>query len=160
MAYRKQHILEKCTKLTCEIKTCCLRHPRTCRYLRDIGFCKFGEWCLFEHDFVVNGVGGLEDINKKIKVIDKIIEDKSKTIESLAKIIEERYVQMEDKMETFVENLKTLKVCLAEKDSCIPTLEETIVNKKKEFDDFKEKQNYKLDILENPIRKILRKLSS
>ena len=107
--------------------------------------------------FVVNGLGCLEDINKKIKSIAKLIEDKSKTIESLEKIIEERSAQMEDKMETFVENLKTLKVCLAEKDSCISTLEETIVNNKKEFDDFK---MINLTFLRNPIRKILGKLSS
>ena len=70
-------------------------------------------------------------------------------------------------MEIFVENLKTLKVCLAEKDFYISTLEKTVVNIRKEFDDFKEEQNNKLPILEkfnheniSKIEKLMTKLEA
>ena len=46
---RKMHVSEKCERKTCDIKSCNLRHPKICRYFRDRKFCKFGEWCCFDH---------------------------------------------------------------------------------------------------------------
>ena len=51
---RKQHIKKICSKNGCESEKCYLRHPKVCRYYREIGYCKFGEWCLFKHESNVN----------------------------------------------------------------------------------------------------------
>ena len=39
-----------CEKLDCEIRECHLRHPNNFRFYRDLGFCKFSEWCKFSHN--------------------------------------------------------------------------------------------------------------
>ena len=67
LACRKQHIMENCpNNKNCEIEHCSLRHPRTCRYYRDIGYCKFGEWCLFNHDESSNSMTDIQKITKKL----------------------------------------------------------------------------------------------
>ena len=93
---RKQHIQEKCSNEKCEILRCSLRHPKICRYFRDFGNCKFGEWCSFRHEIKVN----------------KDIEDMKKTLDA--------------KIETYETRLKTLETCLAEKDVNISQLEENL----------------------------------
>ena len=47
--------MEICPNKSCEIRFCPLRHPKSCRYFKEIGYCKFGEWCFFKH----------EDINRR-----------------------------------------------------------------------------------------------
>ena len=46
---RKYHENKKCDKFNCEIRECDLRHPKVCKFFRDLGFCKFSEWCKFSH---------------------------------------------------------------------------------------------------------------
>ena len=46
---RKPHIMEICSNNGCETRVCSLRHPKSFRYFREIGYCKFGEWCLFKN---------------------------------------------------------------------------------------------------------------
>ena len=72
-----------------EIETCSRRHPRICRYLRENGYCKFSEYCLFEHDFVKNDVQEIKNITVKLKSIQELIGEKSKHIEILENIIKE-----------------------------------------------------------------------
>ena len=86
---RKQHVMQICCKTNCEIKTCSLRHPRICRYHRDIGFCKFGEWCLFKHEGIAKGSIEIKNISDKIIDIEKVIAEKNKQIDSLEKILED-----------------------------------------------------------------------
>ena len=86
---RKQHTKEICSKIGCEIERCYLRHPKVCRYYRDIGHCKFGEWCLFKHESRVT-----KEINDLMKKLDS-------------------------NLEKYESNLKILKDCLAEKDAVI-----------------------------------------
>ena len=82
--------MEICPKnKQCEIQKCSLRHPRTCRYHRDIGYCKFGKWCLFNHNIDSNCPKEVQEIVKKLKIVEKNIEDKTKSIAALEKIIEE-----------------------------------------------------------------------
>ena len=96
---RKHHVSEKCTRSDCYIKSCRLRHPRICRYYRDIGFCKFGEWCLFEHEAgSYKGLNEVQELSEKIKNIEKLVEEKSMLIESLEKILNE--VKETNKIET------------------------------------------------------------
>ena len=72
---RKQHITEKCENDSCDTKTCNLRHPRVCRYFRDIGFCKFGEWCLFNHEWGTNEV---KEKKRKLNILRKLSMRKQK----------------------------------------------------------------------------------
>ena len=46
---RKFHGKILCENLNCEVRECKLRHPKQCKFLRDYGYCKFGEWCYFSH---------------------------------------------------------------------------------------------------------------
>ena len=86
---RKQHILEKCSNNECDIKSCSLRHPRTCRYYRDIGFCKLCEWCQFKHEGVSKGLQEVNEISDRMKNVEKQIEEKSLLIEALDKTVKE-----------------------------------------------------------------------
>ena len=70
---RKQHVSEKCSNKNCEIQKCSLRHPRTCRYFRDFGNCKFGEWCLFNHEI---------PISKEMEELRKTFDSKIDTFKS------------------------------------------------------------------------------
>ena len=86
---RRMHIMEKCCETNCEIKKCRQRHPRICRYWRDIGYCKFGQWCLFKHEGVNKSDDEVKELSSKIDAIEQIINEKSKLIESLEKVISE-----------------------------------------------------------------------
>ena len=148
---RRPHIMEKCSKPNCEILTCSKRHPKVCRYFRDIGFCKFSEWCLFNHDGVVQESREINELTIKMRNIDKIIAEKNKEIESLDKLIKEtldnnkvesekfdQFVKtVENKMEVFESNLSTMKKSLLEKDTYITNLE----NKVTDFERLNEQQS-------------------
>ena len=58
----------------CESEKCYLRHPKVCRYHREIGYCKFGEWCLFKHE---------SNVNKKMEEAIKKLSLKLKNIKML-----------------------------------------------------------------------------
>ena len=115
---RRQHVMKKCEQLS----YCSFRHPRGCRYLIENGFCKFGEWCLFEH-------------TKKVNDDQEVIKEKSKQIETLENILSEKetnkpleevLTKMETKLETFEIQLSTMKNCLIEKDDYIHKLESKV----------------------------------
>ena len=130
--------MENCSQLKCDIEQCRLRHPQVCRYFRDIGYCKFGEWWLFKHDGVIQGSKEIKELTDKLKNIEKIISEKNKDIESLEKIMTESFEKnnvgkfeefaqaVEIKMEVFETNLSTLKKSLIEKDTYISKLENKI----------------------------------
>ena len=163
----KQHVAEKCTNSNCEIKSCILRHPRVCRYKRDIGYCKFGEWCLFNHEGLFNGASEVEEISMKIKNIEKLIEEKSIVIESMEKAIKETQERnkaeslqtlandMQKKFEKFESNLETMKKCLMEKDLFISDLERKISDMDSNF----ETQNIKIQNLEKANQENVKELS-
>ena len=89
---RKNHINEKCSKSSCDISTCQLRHPKNCRYLRDYKYCKFGEWCKFLHVEAENNCNDIiqikteqETIAKKLDLVEKQLEEKNGIIENILK---------------------------------------------------------------------------
>ena len=45
---RRQHINHLCEKIDCEVLSCSSRHPKTCKFYRDYGKCKFNP-CMFSH---------------------------------------------------------------------------------------------------------------
>ena len=89
---RKNHINEKCSKSSCDISTCQLRHPKVCRYLRDYKYCKFGEWCKFLHVEAENNCNDIiqikkeqENLAQKLNLVEKQLEEKNDIIESILK---------------------------------------------------------------------------
>ena len=65
---KNKHVNELCKNKNCEIFSCEKRHPKTCKYKRDYGYCKFQEYCRFNHEKP-------EDIIEVVKKME-IIENK------------------------------------------------------------------------------------
>ena len=61
---RKYHESKSCEKSSCEIRVCEFRHPKACKFFRDFGFCKFGEWCKFSHKIDRNIINKTDDVKK------------------------------------------------------------------------------------------------
>ena len=120
---RKQHYLEICSKTGCEIDKCYLRHPKVCRYYRDIGYCKFGEWCLFKHK---------NKVSMEVNEIEK---------------------RIDSKIEVYERNLKTLKDCLAEKDAIILQLEEKMKSFETKMDEMSKLHEKQIEELNEKIEK-------
>ena len=84
---RKCHEEKACEAVNCEVKTCMLRHPKYCKFLRDYGYCKFGEWCKFSHKaFGTNGNvenEELKELKEKFKNLEKEINSKDDLIKNL-----------------------------------------------------------------------------
>ena len=74
---RLMHISELCDNSSCDIKTCNLRHPRICNFYRDYRRCKFGEWCQYKHE---NLLETLQNDNQaalgKINDIEKLLSER------------------------------------------------------------------------------------
>ena len=84
---RKFHEKNICKNQKCEVKKCLLRHPKICKFLRDYGYCKFGEWCFFSHKpfEIKNNIEKkeFEELKENIDKIDKEIKSKDEVIKSL-----------------------------------------------------------------------------
>ena len=117
---RKRHIKETCEKTLCDISTCTSRHPRICKFFRDLGRCKFDP-CAFLHVENKNSLESLvkenEEILQKIAKLDSTIKDlDEKIIES--KHIQDKLRSVENKLDTFNSSQKEM----FEKDSLIEKL--------------------------------------
>ena len=117
---RKRHITEICEKTSCDISTCSARHPRTCKFYRDLGRCKFDP-CAFLHLENKNSLESLikenEEILQKIAKLDSTIKElDEKTIES--KHIIDKLQSVEKKLDNFDSSRKEI----FEKDSLIEKL--------------------------------------
>lgn len=91
---RKKHVKELCELTSCDGKSCPQRHPRECKFLRNIGYCKFGEWCQFSH--ILKKDPDLENLKKenlsiltKLEQLEKLLFEKDKQIESIIESIGE-----------------------------------------------------------------------
>ena len=145
---RKYHEKNLCENAHCVVKECLLRHPKICKYLRDYGYCKFGEWCYFSHKLLIKNYNidnndikelndKLNDLNLKIKTCETNIMDKAKEIEALENKLGEKdsieqhdeiVKKMDGKIETFEGKLNTMKLCLENKDEYINNLEAKVKN--------------------------------
>ena len=88
------HELTSCELTSCDGKVCPHRHPRECKFFRNIGYCKFGEWCQFSHILKKDPV--LENLKKenmaiikKLGELEKLLFEKNKQIESIIESIGE-----------------------------------------------------------------------
>ena len=91
---RKQHVKELCVALDCDGKKCMQRHPKVCKFLRNYGYCKFGEWCLFSHtvkkDPEVEKLKAENiEIKKKLEELEKILFEKNEQIENILEYMKE-----------------------------------------------------------------------
>ena len=75
---RKRHISEKCHNKHCDVRRCSLRHPKICRYFRDIGFCIFGDYCCFVHK--VSSDEKVREIFDKLEKMEKKYTDLEKQL--------------------------------------------------------------------------------
>ena len=67
-----------CEKLDCEIRECHLRHPKICKFYRDLGFCKFSEWCKFSHNVekeTIDKDNIITKLEEKVKNLEMKIEE-------------------------------------------------------------------------------------
>ena len=75
---RKQHVNEVCTNDNCEVHSCSLRHPKSRKYYREYGRCKFNP-CAFKHKDSENDFENLKSenitIKEKIEAIDKSLKE-------------------------------------------------------------------------------------
>ena len=91
---RKQHVKEICEEPSCDGKNCIKRHPKECKFFRNRGFCKFGEWCHFVH--IARKDPEIEKIkaeNKRIRerldALEKLLVEKDKEMNKILKSIQE-----------------------------------------------------------------------
>ena len=75
---RKRHISEKCQNRACDVRNCSLRHPKICKFYRDIGYCKFGEWGCFVHK--TPNDDEVKRISDKLKIMEKKYDDLEKNL--------------------------------------------------------------------------------
>ena len=81
------HVKERCENPTCEIRSCSLRHPRKCKWQRDYGRCKYGEWCSFDHNNISDNQKSINKILQRLEHMSKIILEKDNMINHLAEKI-------------------------------------------------------------------------
>ena len=108
---RRHHINEICKESSCEINSCRQRHPKTCKYFRDFGRCKFSP-CAFKHQVVTNAYDDIlkemKEINEKIVDLESDILDKNQQIEKMSCKIEnlERKLTIQAKESEVLEKLE------------------------------------------------------
>ena len=85
---------ELCELSSCDGKLCLHKHPRECKFFRNIVYCKFGKWCHFSH--ILKKDPDLENLKKenraiitKLEELEKLLFEKEKQIEHIIESIEE-----------------------------------------------------------------------
>ena len=73
---RKQHMMDMCQNIECDLKTCLLRHSSICKYYFSFGRCKFADTCAYLHRNVDIEIRELETqlCDMKIKIPTYILE--------------------------------------------------------------------------------------
>ena len=100
---RFRHIQIVCEKGECEAEKCSKRHPQTCRYYRDYGRCKFGEYCFYKNH---------DDQNKTIY---REVKDLKLKVEALEKLLKEK----DGEIQKILENIKYIKTQTVERSNVI-----------------------------------------
>ena len=135
---KRYHNMKICSNKSCEKRLCSLRHPKPCRYYREIGYCKFGEWCLFQHeDSDKKDIEeAVEKLDAKMDAFEKCVNEKDTEILKLVERIkfnEEKIKFLEEKINNFVKDNAS-----SELDNKLKDLEEKQTNLIEES-----KENYK-----------------
>ena len=117
----RKHLDKICENGRCSDSNCEFRHPRNCKYYFKYSYCKFGEYCRFNHtefgkkhtskeiDTLKLDIGKLKkDINEK----DKLIKEKELEIQELEKRfrplleVENRFKDRIDHLEGKIKDLE------------------------------------------------------
>jgi chromosome segregation ATPase len=130
---RKYHEKNVCENLECEIKTCVLRHPKVCKFFRDLGYCKFSEYCQFKHKMRKLPVQDslVKEMNDKLGNIEKDLKDKSDKISKLESEIKDNNLK-------FFEHEKTIEK-LNKKLNYLKEKEIILVELQQKYDDLEKK---------------------
>ena len=106
----KQHVKECCENSTCDILVCSLRHPRKCKYYTEYQRCKFGDFCSYIHENVIESVSKVEfkslekeTSNLKIKIehLEDLLKEKDSGIRNLEKAVAYLSDSLEKKCDKF-----------------------------------------------------------
>ena len=97
---RKQHVNDICENVSCELSLCIWRHPKTCKYYRELGRCKFDP-CAFKH-VGNNSLDKLNEENReilyKLYVVDKALkafeEEETEVTENMKKATNEETIRL------------------------------------------------------------------
>ena len=141
-----RHVNEKCTKKECKVYECEERHPKPCKYLRDYKYCKFNDYCRFEHEHRETISKATFDKLTKLEVKIPELDKKLKNVEN-----------SEKKLESTEQTLKTIEkqvndsIVLKE---VVVSLKETIQENnvkfnelEKKFEDMSKKHAEEIEIL-------------
>ena len=74
------HENKKCETDGCDHKTCPLRHPKPCRYIKAGIICRFENFCDFDHGMNVIE-GDIEALKVKVESLEKLVKLKDNEIE-------------------------------------------------------------------------------
>ena len=85
-----------CENSSCEIKECQLRHPRKCKYFRDLGFCKFSKWCKFSHTSTEKSIEE-KQFDEKLNSLEKDLKRKCEKVIELENNIKDLNLQNRSK---------------------------------------------------------------
>ena len=73
---RHHHNHTVCENDACEIFKCSFRHPRPCRFYKEFGRCKFGEYCQFSHIKLVDQEENKITLEKMMDKLNEMIDQK------------------------------------------------------------------------------------
>ena len=102
----RKHENAKCQNVQCCVRDCSLRHPRKCRYFKEYKFCKFGEYCRFDHEAfnsendkeIMEIRRKLKDLKGKIDAKDEEIKLKDSEIGMMNKKVNDKIMNLENKI--------------------------------------------------------------
>ena len=118
---RKYHEKQICENTSCEIKECLLRHPKKCKYFRDLGYCKFGDWCKFLHKSNEKSIE-VKQFEDKLDSMEKDLKKKSDKVLELENNIKDMHLKFEEHEKMMRKLNKKLNV-LKEKETLLLDLE-------------------------------------
>ena len=146
---RNYHENEICEKLNCEIRICKLRHPKVCRFYRDLGFCKFSEWCKFSHKVSNKAVKNdkVKEIESKLKILEENLEKNKEDVLQLEEV-KEKLVTVEVKLEKSNEKVLKLEAEIKDINLKFSQKEQTLNKVNKKFNVLKEKVTLFFDLEE------------
>ena len=133
---------------------CEKRHPKTCSFKRDYGYCKFKEYCRFNHSKPKNIIA----IDEKILVIEKEVKNlqsctkPNSYIDKLEEKINAMGQSMEKKIETFENKMDNQRKDLEEKNAKISELEIRLDEVEKKQKNEKLARERKIKDLESTIK--------
>ena len=126
-----RHVDEVCKTENCDVVKCEKRHPRTCKFMRDYGRCKFTTYCKFDHQKCTN----ISDNAKKLADLEKQLERiQNNNSAEIEKISNDKFDILGKKCETIVKTLEEKDFMIQNLENNIRIMEEAFENKLKNLE--------------------------